>query len=79
MIIEPDLSVVEKVTQFHHISLCNVVYKIISKMLSNRLKIILPEIISENQSAFVPGRLINDNIVMGDKNYHMEPPITLNV
>jgi hypothetical protein len=42
--------------EFRPISLCNTVYKIISKCLANKLRPILDEIISETQSAFIPGR-----------------------
>ena len=50
--------------QFRPISLCNSFYKIIAKILDNRMRPILKKIIDPVQSAFVPKRSIHDNILL---------------
>ncbi|GJR47914.1 RNA-directed DNA polymerase, eukaryota, reverse transcriptase zinc-binding domain protein [Tanacetum coccineum] len=53
-----------KVTDYRPIACCNMVYKCVSKVITNRIKLVLNGLIDPNQSAFIKGRLIFDNILM---------------
>ncbi|PKU74516.1 Putative ribonuclease H protein [Dendrobium catenatum] len=52
------------IADYRPIALCNVLYKIIAKVISNRLKPIMPSIIESNQSGFIKSRISTDNILL---------------
>lgn len=69
----PKKKIAKEMKDYRPISCCNVLYKIISKLLANRLKGIMPKFISSNQSAFVKDRLLMENLLLATelvKDYH---------
>ena len=62
IVLIPKIKSYERMSDYKPISLCNVIYKIISKVLAKRLKL--------TQSAFVQGHLITDNVLVTYKSLH---------
>lgn len=60
----PKCENISTIKEFRPIACCTVLYKIISKVLANKMKMVLETVISESQYAFVQGRLIFDNIIL---------------
>ncbi|GKD36616.1 RNA-directed DNA polymerase, eukaryota, reverse transcriptase zinc-binding domain protein [Tanacetum coccineum] len=60
----PKVDTPNKISNFKQIACCNVLYKCISKILTNRIKLGLNKVVSINQSAFIPERHIQDNILI---------------
>ncbi|KAL0289214.1 UNVERIFIED_CONTAM: hypothetical protein Sradi_7078700 [Sesamum radiatum] len=63
----PKVSNPTVVGEFRPISCCNVLYKVITKILVQRMRGILDKLVSPTQNAFVPGRSISDNILLAQE------------
>ena len=74
VVLIPKVKKPNRIKDLCDISLCNVVYKLVSKVWENRLKIIFPDIISENQSAFIPWMLITTGSATCIRLYSYEYP-----
>jgi hypothetical protein len=73
IVLIPKISPPSSISDFRPI---NVVYKIVAKVLANRLKQVLPLVISQHQNAFVPGKLITNNILVAQGSpYHAHPNV----
>ncbi|KAK1314810.1 hypothetical protein QJS10_CPA01g01582 [Acorus calamus] len=54
----------DSLEQYRPISLCNTIYKLITKIMATRIQDVLPSLISSNQSAFIKGRKVSHNILL---------------
>lgn len=66
----PNVPHSETITQFRPINLCNVNYKILTKILVQRIQPFVSKLIGEEQASFVPGRQITNNIVIVQEIVH---------
>ncbi|XP_049348952.1 uncharacterized protein LOC125813502 [Solanum verrucosum] len=81
IVLLPKVNNPNKLSEFRPISLSNFTSKIISKLVSSRLGPILPNLVSLNQSGFVKGRSISENIMLAQEIIHQikKPNIGSNV
>lgn len=63
----PKVENAQTMKEFLPIAFCNLLYKVISKVLAVRLKALMPEAIEPNQSAFIKGRLLLENVLLASE------------
>ena len=63
----PKITAADKMSQFRPISLCSTVYKVIAKIIKNRLRRIIPEAVQLNQVGFVQGWFLCENVLLASE------------
>ncbi|KAL0411037.1 UNVERIFIED_CONTAM: hypothetical protein Slati_3693400 [Sesamum latifolium] len=63
----PKVELPSEVANYRPIACCNVIYKVITKIMVTRTKGVLQKLIDSSQNAFVPGRSISDNILLAQE------------
>ncbi|KAL0293975.1 UNVERIFIED_CONTAM: hypothetical protein Scaly_3131700 [Sesamum calycinum] len=85
LVLIPKVNMPTKVADFRPISCCNVIYKVITKIMVKRMQLVLDKLIDNTQNAFVPGRNIATNVLLaqellaGYKQKKMPPRCTIKV
>lgn len=79
IVLVPKVATASNISQFRPISCCNVIYKVVSKILAQRMKNVMPRLVSPSQTAFIHGRKLGDHILLAQalcKDYHLNsgPP-----
>ncbi|XP_039170445.1 uncharacterized protein LOC120294434 [Eucalyptus grandis] len=72
----PKISNASAVSDFRPIACCNTIYKVITKILANRIAGVLHDVVSRSQNAFVKGMRIRDNILIAQElfaGFHLHP------
>ncbi|KAL0294031.1 UNVERIFIED_CONTAM: hypothetical protein Scaly_3130200 [Sesamum calycinum] len=67
LVLIPKVNMPTKVADFRPISCCNVIYKVITKIMVKRMQLVLDKLIDNTQNAFVPGRNISTNVLLAQE------------
>ena len=70
LVLIPKVEAPSRPNQFRPIGLCNIVYKLVTKVIVNRIKPILSTLIAPTQCSFVPKRQITDNVIIVQEMLH---------